>query len=203
VGLARWLLGERIDAAVGLRVVMALAGAALVVGGGSAGDAQGASAASPLLPDLLAVLGGMMFALINVMLRREAGRDSAERALAMFLGGALVPSGVCLALFALNGPGAALFAFPSLQLAWLLPVLALGLLFFAGNLALQYGAGRLPAQVTAVVMPMEVVFAGASAVAWGGETLSVPLLLGAALILGASLLAAWPTQSTSASAPAH
>ena len=42
------------------------------------------------------------------------------------------------------------------------------LLFLAGNLALQYGAARLPANRTAVVMLTEVVFASLSAVAFGG-----------------------------------
>ena len=36
-----------------------------------------------------------------------------------------------------------------------------------GNLALQYGAGRLPANVTAIVMLTEVGFASASALALG------------------------------------
>ena len=41
----------------------------------------------------------------------------------------------------------------------------LALWFMAGNLALQYGAARLPANATAVVMVSEVLFASVSAVA--------------------------------------
>ena len=69
---------------------------------------------------------------------------------------------------------------------------ALGLLlaglFLAGNMALQYGAARLPANVTAVIMVCEVLFASGSAVLLGAGTLTPTLLIGAALIVGATLL---------------
>ncbi|MBX3638780.1 MAG: EamA family transporter, partial [Rubrivivax sp.] len=58
----------------------------------------------------------------------------------------------------------------------------------AGNLALQYGAARLPANVTAVVMVSEVLFASVSAVLLGAGQLTPALALGGALIVGASLL---------------
>ena len=62
--------------------------------------------------------------------------------------------------------------------------LALALWFLAGNLALQYGAARLPANVTAVVMITEVLFASGSAVLLGAGVRITPLLLGGALIVG-------------------
>jgi drug/metabolite transporter (DMT)-like permease len=73
----------------------------------------------------------------------------------------------------------------------------MALLFLAGNLALQYGAARLPANVTSVVMLTEILFASASALALGGGSLNGQLLLGGALILLAALL------STLAGADAH
>jgi drug/metabolite transporter (DMT)-like permease len=63
--------------------------------------------------------------------------------------------------------------------------------FLLGNLALQYGAARLPANATAVVMLSEVLFASVSAVLLGAGVLTPGLVLGGALILGASLLVAW------------
>jgi len=63
-------------------------------------------------------------------------------------------------------------------------------LFLVGNLALQYGASRLPANVTSVVMLTEVVFASGSALLLGAGSLSVPLVLGGGLILLAAGLAA-------------
>ena len=51
---------------------------------------------------------------------------------------------------------------------WIATVLVLALVFLASNLALQFGAARLPANVTAVVMLTEVVFAAGSAHLLGG-----------------------------------
>jgi drug/metabolite transporter (DMT)-like permease len=179
--LARALLGERLTGAALLRVAMALLGAAIVLwppGGGL-----------PLprtLPEALGVLGGFTFALNNVMLRREAHRPEAARALAMFLGGTVVAGTLALALS--SGGGVPLP--PPPEPGWVAGALAMGAVFLAGNLALQYGASRLPANVTAVVMITEVLFASASAVLLGAGTLTLPLALGGALIVGATLLSA-------------
>jgi drug/metabolite transporter (DMT)-like permease len=186
--LARPLLGERITPRALLQVGLALAGAALVLASGKA--SEGAATAGLGLPlprnlaEWLGVLGGLTFALNNVMLRRESARPPESKALAMFLGGALVSAALALAL-----RGSVPLP-PPLAAPWLALALAMGLWFLAGNLALQYGAGRLPAGVTAVVMVSEVLFAAASAVLLGAGTLSLPLLLGGALIIGAALLSA-------------
>ena len=179
--LARLLLREPLTAGAGLRVTLALAGAAIVLqpdGGGW-----------PLprtLPEWLGVVGGFSFALNNVMLRREAHRPEAARALAMFLGGALV-AGALATVLAVQGTVPVL---PDPAFGWLAGTVAMAVAFLAGNLALQYGAARLPANVTAVVMVTEVLFASGSAVLLGAGTLTPPLLLGGALIVGATLLSA-------------
>jgi drug/metabolite transporter (DMT)-like permease len=67
--------------------------------------------------------------------------------------------------------------------------LLMGAVFLGGNLALQYGATRLPANVTAVVMITEVLFAAASAALLGAGTLTPALCIGGTLIVGATLLA--------------
>jgi drug/metabolite transporter (DMT)-like permease len=179
--LARALLGERLSAAAGLRVVMALAGAAIVLwpeGGGW-----------PLprtLAEVLGVVGGFTFALNNVMLRREADTPEAARALAMFLGGALV-AGALVSVLA--GRGLAPWP-PAPAPLWVLGALLMAALFLVGNLALQYGAARLPAGVTAVLLVTEVLFASVSAVLLGAGSVTLQLLGGATLIIGAALLAA-------------
>jgi drug/metabolite transporter (DMT)-like permease len=66
----------------------------------------------------------------------------------------------------------------------------LAVVFILSNLALQFGASRLPAHVTAVVMLSEVLFASVSAVLWGDGRLTAPLLAGGALIVAAAVLAA-------------
>ncbi|MEY8875223.1 MAG: DMT family transporter [Leptothrix sp. (in: b-proteobacteria)] len=187
--LARWLLHERFSGRVALRVLLALAGATLVLGvGGRTGAAGAPAGPALLLADLLGLLAGATFALNNVLLRRESQRPDEGRALAMFSGGVLVSSAV--ALSAGTHAGVPISWPASVQLTWLLPALLLGLAFLGGNLALQYGATRLPANVTAVVMPTEIVFASVSAVWLGGEQLQPAVLAGGALILAATVLAA-------------
>lgn len=187
--LARWLLNERLTAAAGLRVALALLGAAVVLwpeGGGW-----------PLprtLAEWLGVLGGFSFALNNVMLRREAHQPEAARALAMFFGGALVAGVLAWGM----SSGSQLPWPPAPAPAWVLWALGLAAAFLVSNLALQYGAARLPASVTAVVMVTEVLFASVSAVLLGAGVLSWPLALGGALIVLASVLATWDRRGRSA-----
>jgi drug/metabolite transporter (DMT)-like permease len=178
--LARLLLHERLTPLAALRVLLALLGAAVVLW-----PADGGWPLPRSLAEALGLLGGFAFALNNVMLRREAHRPELARALAMFLGGAAVSAAVALALGSqglVNRP-------PALSWGWALGAFVLGLLFLASNLALQYGAARLSANVTAVVMVSEVLFASVSALWLGAGRFSLPLLLGGTLIVAAALLA--------------
>jgi drug/metabolite transporter (DMT)-like permease len=77
---------------------------------------------------------------------------------------------------------------PAPSLAWVTLVIAVGAAFLVANLALQYGAAHLRANVTALIMLSEVVFASVSSVLLGASELSLRTLLGGALILLASLL---------------
>lgn len=179
--LARLLLGERFTAEAVLRVALALAGALVVLwpeGGGLPWPRS--------LADALGLLGGFSFALNNVMLRREAHRPEAARALAMFGGGVLVAGGLALLLGGVRVPLP-----PPAAWGWVSGAMAMGVAFLVSNLALQYGAARLPANATAVVMVSEILFAGVSAVLLGAGQLSPGLWIGGGLIVAASLLAAF------------
>jgi drug/metabolite transporter (DMT)-like permease len=182
--LARAILKERLTAGAIGRVVMALAGAALVLSHGEAAGGGNAASNTGLLPDVLALLGGFAFALNNVMLKRESAQPEEGRALAMFLGGAVVAG---ITATGLSAVGAAGVQWPVAAGAWLLPALGLAIAFMASNLCLQYGAARLSAAATAVVMPCEVLFAALTSVWWGGATLHPTVLIGGALILAATL----------------
>jgi drug/metabolite transporter (DMT)-like permease len=186
VVLARLLLGERLAALDVLRVALALCGAGVVLW-----PAQGGWPLPQALHEWLGLAGGFAFAVNNVMLRREARRPQEGRALAMFAG-SVAAAGLLGTLLGAAGqvpapavPGAAGTAL----------VVALGLVFLSSNLALQYGAARLPASVTAVVMLTEVAFAAASSVWLGGEVLARTTWLGGALILVAAALSALPRRS--------
>ncbi len=187
--LARLLLHESLTRIALLRVAMALAGAMIVLW--PAAGAAGGWPGLPLprtLPEWLGVVGGFSFALNNVMLRREAAQPEAARALAMFSGGCLVALLLALSL-AGQAPGLVPLP-PAPQADWVFGGLAMAAAFLAGNLALQYGAARLPANVTAVVMITEVLFASVSAVWLGAGSVTPALAVGGALIVAASLLAA-------------
>ena len=189
--LARVLLHERLTRAAFARVALAVAGAGLVLWQGGSGEGgAGTTAASgwaSVLPLGLAVVGGFAFALNNVMLRRAAALPEEGRAIAMFLGGAVVAGGFAAAL---SRHGAAGVTWPTGSLRWGVPAAGLALAFMGSNLCLQYGAARLSAAVTAVVMPCEVLFAALTAVWWDGALLHPSLVLGGVLILSATLAGA-------------
>ena len=103
----------------------------------------------------------------------------------MFVGGVLVAGALATAL-AWRGQVPWV---PAPAPGWVLGALALSALFLFSNLALQHGAARLPANVTAVVMLTEVVFATGSALLLGSGVLTAALLLGGALIVAAAVLA--------------
>jgi drug/metabolite transporter (DMT)-like permease len=178
---ARWLLHEPITLSAGVRVLLALAGALVVLW-----PAGGGLPLPRSLPDLLGLVGGFAFALNNVMLRREAARPEVERSLAMFLGGVTV-SAVLATTFALAG---AVPWPPAPAPGWVALVGGMGLLFLLSNVALQHGAARLPSNVTSVVMLTEVLFAAGSALWLGGGSLTPQLAGGGACIVAATLLAA-------------
>lgn len=182
--LAWAILGERPTPMALLRLVLAFGGVLLVLlpaDASPAGLVQGLS-----LADALAVFGGFMFALTNVLLRRLHAIPGQARMLVMFAG--------CMAMglaTALTAHGAGLVpAFPAVRLDWLGIALALAVLLMLGNWALQFGAAHLPSSVTSVVMLSEVAFASVSSVLIAHETLSARTLLGGACIMAAALLAA-------------
>jgi drug/metabolite transporter (DMT)-like permease len=78
--------------------------------------------------------------------------------------------------------------------AWWPYALGLAVLLLASNLSLQFGAARLAASTTALVMLSEIVFATLSSVALGASELSTRKLLGGLLIVLAAALAAWPSR---------
>lgn len=179
--LLAWpLLGERPGLAALARLALALAGVLVVL------KQPGTPWPVPAsLPDWLALGAGFSFALTNILLLRLKDTPQSGRMLAMFGGGALLAG-----MVALVGQSAGLVNVPPApQPGWLLLTAALGLALVSGNMALQYGAARLPANVTALIMLSEVVFASLSSVALGAAQLDGKTLLGAGLIGLAVLLA--------------
>lgn len=176
--LARWLLSEPITGNALLRIALALLGAITVLWRPELGIPW-----PQTLPDWLAIIGGAGFALTNVLLRRLQPVPALQRAIAMFVGSGLMSLIAALVLSSQAGGADPLTRWPD----WLAVALVMAIVFLLSNLALQYGAAKLPANVTAVVMLSEVLFASLSAIAFGDERLSLPLAVGGGLIV----LAAW------------
>ena len=193
--LARCLLKESLSAVAGVRMVLALVGAAIVLAAPDAGGVPGLPLPQSLA-DWLGLLGGFAFALNNVMLKRTADRPEEGRVLAMFVGGAVVAALLGAALSA-HGDIAWPLTAGGEPWPWWVPVLVLTLsaLFLCSNLALQFGAVRLPVHVSSVLMLSEVLFAAVSAVLLGAGHVTGSLLAGGALIV---LTAAWAARE-----PAH
>lgn len=187
--LLAWpLLGEQPNRASLLRLLLALAGVVVVL----------KSPESPWpvphsLPDWLALAGGMCFALTNVMLRKLGHTPSEARMFAMFGGGTLMATlagSAGLALGVVHAPALA-------DAGWPVAV-GLCLAFLISNLGLQYGAARLAASTTALVMLTELLFASVSSALFDAAEFNTRTLVGGSLIVVAAVLAA-----LAPSKPAH
>ncbi len=186
--VAWWLLGERPRPSALGRLLLALAGLAIVL---KTPDAPWPVPES--LADWLALLSGLSFAVTNALLLKLKDSPETSRVLAMFGGGAWMAG-----LTAGAGVLAGIVQTPeAVQTAWLPWVLLLASAFLLGNLALQYGAARLAAHTTALVMLSEVLFASVSSVMLGASQWNSRTLLGGALIVLAALLAIRPLPTPS------
>ena len=191
--LLAWpLLGEKPTAVALVRLALALAGVFTVLNTGAGGWPVPREPA-----DWLALLGGFSFSLTNILLRKLQDAPAEARIAAMFSGGAamaLAAGLLGLTQGIVNMP-------PAPSMGWVGIALGLGLMFLLGNIALQYGAARLSAHTTALVMLSEVIFASASSVALGASEVTVRTWVGGALILAAAAWSAWPGKEPAAAAP--
>ena len=157
-------------------VVLAVVGAALVLGGPELLSAPISSA------DLLGLAAGLLYAIQNIAFRAADRVPVLSKALAVFTGCGLISA----LLFPLSGG----------SLSSVSPLIVLQLVVFAGVWMMaamwttMYGVTHLEAGRAAVLLVFELVAAVASAMLIGGERLSALEWLGAALITGAALLEA-------------
>ena len=188
--LAWWLLKERPTRGALARLGLALVGVVLVL--------KTPESSWPLPQDgadLLALLGGFCFALTNIWLLRLQHTPESARMVAMFGGGSLMAmvcavlatvTGVFPALDTLHGTVEFQSALVHTGAPW---VLGLSAAFLVSNFALQYGAARLSAHTTAMVMMSEVVVASVSSVTLGASVLTWRVGVGGGMIVLAALLA--------------
>jgi drug/metabolite transporter (DMT)-like permease len=190
--LMAWvLLNEKPSTGSLLRLALALAGVVIVLK--SPGSPWPVPAS---IADWLALMGGLCFALTNVLLRKHGQTPAESRMLAMFGGGAIMAS-----VAAWAGMSAQIVPAPAFAVAGVPAALGLCLAFLLGNMALQYGAARLAASTTALVMLTEILFASASSAWLDAAEFSTRTLAGGSLIVLAALLAALAPEAP-AKAPA-
>ncbi|MGC9238968.1 MAG: DMT family transporter [Acidithiobacillus sp.] len=150
---------------------LAIAGSILVIGHGQVGSWSAFD-----LDDLLAVSAGLAFAASNVLLRGNQSVPDRERAVAIWWGCASL--GLMVALFS---P----WPRPHAELFWLLPAFSW---FWVGGAtaATLYGVARLPVGLSAVIMPVEILFGAASAWLLAGEAVTWSEFTGGLAILAAA-----------------
>ena len=182
--LAWKVLGERPTPFALVRLLLAFAGVGLVLLPTDVSVAR--LAANLSMADLLALAGGLFFALTNVTLRRLSHVPGDARMFAMFVGCA----GMAALVASLGVATGVVTALPAPALPWMLLTLGLAGAFLLGNYALQFGAARLAAGTTALVMLSEVVFASVSSMLLTDTTLQARTVAGGGLIMLAALLAA-------------
>lgn len=182
-----WFLREALTAVRIAAVVLALAGAALILGP----DVQwGFSFA-----DLAALVAGLALAGANVLFRYLQDEPMLVKLSVMQVGAVIFG---LLFLLILPEPGARITLAGVVQSA-----LYGGTLLLGAMLATQYAVERLPAGRSAILMTLELLVASASALLIGHEHPALNVWLGGFLILGAALLEArsQPMWTTTPSTP--
>ncbi len=177
--LSRWLLKEKLNTISFIKIILGLSGAFIITGGH-----EYLSNTLPTEPaDWLAVLGGFLFALNNVLLKRNAEIPSPLPTLGMICGTGFIS--LMLAII--------LTFFGQIKIAYvvnfssIIMLIIWSLLFIIANSCLQYGASRLPAVLTAVLMLSEIFFGGFSAWILNESNLGTKELLGGFLIFLAAI----------------
>jgi len=130
--------------------------------------------------DWMGLAGGVVFALSNVLIRKDQVHSIQLKSLAVWLGVVLVGLICCLLL-----PTLPVLSNISLDLCLLL--LATGLAVFVLSLVVQYGLTYVPANQAIVILLFELVVAAIAAYFLANEFMTLNEWIGGAMIVSASL----------------
>jgi drug/metabolite transporter (DMT)-like permease len=175
---ARLLLGERLSTHGYLVVSLSLAGAVVMLW----------QPGSPFpIPsnygDWMGLSAGFMFALSNVLSRKDQYHDIQLKSLAVWLGVASIAG--CYSLFLDEFPAMTEISTPSYLL-----LLMVGLVVFILSVVIQYGLTYVPANQAVVIMLFELVVASIAAYFLADEAMTLREWAGGAMIVSASLFSA-------------
>jgi len=176
VPLARFFLGERLDARGFVVMALAFAGAVTMLWRPELGFPWPASRA-----EWLGVFAGFLFALGNVLVRRVQELGDASKSIAIWAGVTVA------ALVHLPSSGVPADVAFSLGADHFAMIASIGLALLVMSLALQYGLSRLPANSAIVILLFELVVAAVAAHLLAGESLRFQDWIGGGLIVAATL----------------
>lgn len=175
---ARLVLNERLSLHGYLVIIISLAGAVVMLwqpkGGFSLPSSYG---------DWMGLSAGFMFALSNVMSRKDQYHNIQLKSLAVWVGVALIASGYSLLLRDLP-------VLDDISGHTYLLLAAVGLIVFVLSLVVQYGLTYVPANQAIVIMLFELVAAAIAAYFLTDEVMTLREWIGGVMIISASLFSA-------------
>ena len=184
VPFAWWLVGEKPSLATLATMLLALAGAAVMLWNPALGMPWPSDWA-----EWLGLASGVTFALANVLIRKTGAMEISVRS--FYICGACVLIGLIAALV-MDQP----LTMPAAPWGVAALTALVGAVMLVCNWVVQYGLARTPANLAIVIYLSELVFAALSGWLLAGETLGAKELAGGALIMAASLLSAWLARET-------
>ncbi|KIO47886.1 DMT family transporter [Nitrosospira sp. NpAV] len=177
VVFSRLLLKERLSRHGYLVIVISLAGAVTMLWEPESGS---------LLPstygDWMGLSAGFMFALLNVLSRKDQYHNVQSKSVAVWMGVAL--TGYIYSLFLPD------LVLSSISMNSYLLLLGLGIIVFVLSVIVQYGVTHVPANRAIVIMLFELVVAAVAAYFLTDEAMTPKSWMGGALIVSASLFSA-------------
>ena len=172
---ARFLLNERLSIHGYFVITLSLSGAAFILW------QPGQTFPLPQsYSDWMGLLGGFMFALVNVLVRKDQSHNIALKSIAIWFGITLVGLACSLNL---NES----FNFADISLGIWSLLLVVGLLMFVASMALQYGLTYTPANQAVVIMLFELVVAAITAYFLANEAMTSREWIGGLMIISAAL----------------
>ena len=177
VFFAHFLLGERLNRYGYMVIALSLGGALVMLWQPSLGLPVPQNRA-----EWIGLSAGLSFALTNVIVRRSHHLSVNFKAAAVWLGTVLLTGMMLL----YNGDLLTQLSSITFASWWLLVLL--GLVMCATSFAVQFGLTHLPANQAIVLLLSELLFAAVAAYLLAGEKMGIQEMIGALLIISASLL---------------
>lgn len=133
--------------------------------------------------DWVGLLGGVLFALTNVLIRKDQRHNIQLKSIAVWIGITLVGL-ICTQFFNTS------FSFTTISFNTWLILMSVGLMMFLTSVALQYGLTHTPANQATVILLFEVVIATITAYYLANEVMTLQEWVGGLMIISAALFSA-------------